>query len=139
MVDGVAQGPGAADSVGLQLGDLGGADAGDGELGRHEEEVAGDQDDDEGKLNEHRDRLPAGWPRHTVGRGSAGCPRRRHASASQQLEAPPLVAAAYSQVMATVIAVIASLDEQLARREAALTITFIAHPDAAIVQSQPGG
>jgi hypothetical protein len=35
--------------------------------------------------------------------------------------------------MATVIAVIASLDEQLARGEAALTIAFIAHPDAAIV------
>jgi hypothetical protein len=43
MLDGVAQGPGAADPVGLQLGDLGGADPGDGELGRHKEEVAGDQ------------------------------------------------------------------------------------------------
>ena len=44
------------DPVGLQLGDLGRADPGDGELGRHEEEVAGDQDDDQCKLNEHRDR-----------------------------------------------------------------------------------
>ena len=49
-----------------------------------------------------------------------------------------MVAAAYSQVVATAIAVIASLDEQLARGEAALTIAFTAHPDAAIVQSQPG-
>jgi hypothetical protein len=49
-----------------------------------------------------------------------------------------VVAAAYSQVVATAIAVIASLDEQLARGEAALTIAFTAHPDAVIVQSQPG-
>ena len=50
-----------------------------------------------------------------------------------------MVAAAYSQVVATAIAVIASLDEQMARGEAALTIAFTAHPDAAaIVQSQPG-
>jgi hypothetical protein len=48
-----------------------------------------------------------------------------------------VVAAAYSQVVATAIAVIASLDEQLARGEAALPIAFTAHPDAAIVQSQP--
>jgi hypothetical protein len=50
-----------------------------------------------------------------------------------------VVAAAYSQVVATAIAVITSLDKQLARGEAALTIAFTAHPDAAIVQSQPGG
>ena len=49
-----------------------------------------------------------------------------------------MVAAAYSQVVATAIAVIASLDEQLTRGEAALTIAFTAHPDAVIVQSQPG-
>ena len=49
-----------------------------------------------------------------------------------------MVAAAYS-VVATAIAVITSLDKQLARGEAALTIAFTAHPDAAIVQSQPGG
>jgi hypothetical protein len=74
VLDGVAQGPGAADPVGLQLGDLGRADPGDGELGRHEEEVAGDQDNDQGKLNEHRTGLPAGRPRHTVGPGVGRLP-----------------------------------------------------------------
>ena len=58
--------------------------------------------------------------------------------ASQQLEAPPVVAAAYAQVVAATIAVIASLSEQLAGLETALTSAFCAHPDAGIVHSQPG-
>ena len=58
--------------------------------------------------------------------------------ASQQLEAPPVVVAAYGQVVATAVAVIASLSEQLAGLEAALRAAFTAHPDACIVQSQPG-
>ena len=60
------------------------------------------------------------------------------ALASQQLEAPPVVAAAYGQVVAAAVAVIASLSEQLASLEAALTIAFGAHRDAGIVRSQPG-
>jgi hypothetical protein len=62
----------------------------------------------------------------------------RTALASQQLEAPPVVAAACSQVVAAEVAVIASLSEQLAGLEAALTAAFCAHPDAEIVRSQPG-
>jgi Transposase/Transposase IS116/IS110/IS902 family len=60
------------------------------------------------------------------------------ALAGQQLEAPPVVAAAYGQVVAAAVAVIASLSEQLASLEAALTSTFGAHRDAGIVRSQPG-
>src|SRR5215218_7355104 len=60
------------------------------------------------------------------------------ALASQQLEAPPVVAAAYGQVVAAAVAVIASLSEQLASLEAALTKAFSAHRDAGIVRSQPG-
>jgi Transposase/Transposase IS116/IS110/IS902 family len=58
--------------------------------------------------------------------------------ASHQLEAPPVVVAAYGQVVAAAVAVIASLSEQLVGLEAALTSSFTAHPDAAIVHSQPG-
>jgi hypothetical protein len=58
--------------------------------------------------------------------------------ASQQLEASPVVAGAYSQVVAAAVAVIASLSEQLAGLEAALRAAFTDHPDAGIVQSQPG-
>ena len=60
------------------------------------------------------------------------------ALAGQQLEAPPVVAAAYGQVVAAAVAVIASLSEQLAALEAALTSAFGAHRDAGIVRSQPG-
>jgi hypothetical protein len=62
----------------------------------------------------------------------------RSALASQQLEAPPVVADAYRQVVAAAVAVIASLSEQLTHLEAALTAAFCAHPDAGIVRSQPG-
>jgi transposase len=58
--------------------------------------------------------------------------------ASQQLEAPPVVAAADGQVVAAAVAVIASLSEQLAGLEAALTSAFCSHRDAGIVRSQPG-
>ena len=58
--------------------------------------------------------------------------------ASEQLEAPAVVAAAYGQVVAAAVAVIASLTEQPAGLEAALTAVFCAHPDAGIVRSQPG-
>jgi hypothetical protein len=60
------------------------------------------------------------------------------ALASQQLAAPPVVAAAYGQVVAAAVAVIASLSGQLASLEAALTSVFGAHRDAGIVRSQPG-
>ena len=58
--------------------------------------------------------------------------------AGQQLEASPVVADAYSQVVAAAVAVIASLSQQLAGLEAALTTAFGAHPDAGILRSQPG-
>jgi Transposase IS116/IS110/IS902 family len=60
------------------------------------------------------------------------------ALASQQLEAPAVLTNAYGQVVAAAVAVIGSLSEQLAGLEAALTAAFGAHPDAGIVQSQPG-
>jgi hypothetical protein len=47
------------------------------------------------------------------------------ALAGQQLEAPPVVAAAYGQVVAAAVAVIASLSGQLASLEAALTSAFV--------------
>lgn len=60
------------------------------------------------------------------------------ALASRQLEAPPLVAAAYGQVVAAAVAVIASLSEQLVVLEAALTQAFSAHQDAAIMRHRQG-
>jgi Transposase len=57
---------------------------------------------------------------------------------SEQLQAPPLVATAYGQVVAAAVAVISSLGEQITQLEAALTKAIAAHPDAPIVQSQPG-
>jgi transposase len=71
-------------------------------------------------------------------RSTPAPPRSRVALASQQLEAPPVVADAYSQVVAAAVAVIAGLSEQLGRLESALAAAFRAHPDAAIVRSQPG-
>jgi len=62
----------------------------------------------------------------------------RAALVGQQLEAPPVLAAAYGQVVAAAVAVIANLSEQLAGLEAALMAAFTAHPDAGIVRSQPG-
>ena len=59
------------------------------------------------------------------------------ALASQQLEAPPVLAGAYGQVVTASVAVIASLSGQLASLEAALTTAFSAHRDAGIVRSQP--
>jgi transposase len=58
--------------------------------------------------------------------------------ASQQLEAPPVLTDAYAQVVAAAVAVIASLSDQIASLETALTSIFHAHPDATIVESQPG-
>jgi transposase len=60
------------------------------------------------------------------------------ALASQQLEAPAVVAAAYGQVVAAAVAAIASLSEQIAAVETALGQAFSAHRDAGIVHSQPG-
>jgi Transposase len=60
------------------------------------------------------------------------------ALASQQLDAPPVVAAAYGQVVAAAVAVIASLSQQLAGLEAALTTAFCAHRDAGSCAASPG-
>ena len=88
------------------------------------------------------DDVPSSWP-HCVGR--AGVARSKPAPPpskprwpAQQLEAPPVLAAAYGQVVAAAVAVIASLSEQLAGLEAALTSAFGTHRDAGIVHSQPG-
>jgi len=58
--------------------------------------------------------------------------------ASQQLEAPAVVAAAYGQVVAAAVTVIGSLSKQITSLEAALTSAFTTHTDAGIVLSQPG-
>jgi hypothetical protein len=68
----------------------------------------------------------------------AGAARVQASMVSQQLEAPPVVAAAYGQVVAAAVAVIANLSQRLAGLEAALTSVFCAHRDAGIVRSQPG-
>jgi len=52
------------------------------------------------------------------------------ALASRQLEAPTVAAAAYGQVVAAAVAVIASLSEQLVVLEVALTQAFSAHREA---------
>ena len=75
-----------------------------------------------------QDRAPAGQARRQTA-GGMTC---------QQLEAPPVVAAAYGQVVTACVAVIASLSGQLATLEAALSKAFSAHRDAEIVRSQPG-
>ena len=63
--------------------------------------------------------------RRQVGAGAATI---QTTLASQQLEAPPVVAAAYGQVVAAAVVVIASLSEQLAGLEAALTSAFTRPP-----------
>ena len=87
-----------------------------------------------------RSALGAFYPAALVGvaRSEARAAAIRAVLVGQQLEAPPVVAAAYGQVVAAAVAVIASLSEQLAGLEAALTAAFTAHPDAGIVRSQPG-
>ena len=60
------------------------------------------------------------------------------ALAAPQLAAPPVVAAAYGQVTAALVGVIAELTQQVTALEDDLTRAFEAHPDAEILRSLPG-
>ena len=62
----------------------------------------------------------------------------RQALAAPQLAAPPVVAAAYGQVTAALVGVIAELTQQVTALEDDLTRAFEAHPDAEILRSLPG-
>ena len=55
-----------------------------------------------------------------------------------QLAAPPLVVEAQAANVAALVAVIATLDEQIAGLEADLARAFEQHPDAEILRSLPG-
>jgi transposase len=57
---------------------------------------------------------------------------------SEQLEAPPIVAAAMGASVAALVAVIAELVTQTGRLEAELADHFEQHPDAKIIRSLPG-
>jgi transposase len=60
------------------------------------------------------------------------------ALAVPQLAAPKPVAAAYREVVGVLVAVLGSLNAQVAALEEQLTSQFGTHPDAAILRSQPG-
>lgn len=55
-----------------------------------------------------------------------------------QLQAPPVLAAAYGQVVGSLVLVIDGLTHQIARLEQELHERFEGHPDAEIVRSLPG-
>jgi hypothetical protein len=86
--------------------------------------------------------------RAAVRRALIGAGRRRNlqarvvavhdALAAPQLAAPESVAAAYCEVVGVLVAVLRSLNDQLAVLEQQLTGQFSAHPDAAIVRSLSG-
>ena len=57
---------------------------------------------------------------------------------SEQLEAPPIVANAMGATVAALVAVAAELSTQVTRLETELSEHFEMHPDAKIIQSQPG-
>jgi hypothetical protein len=62
----------------------------------------------------------------------------RAALQAPQLAAPPLVAEAQAANTSALVAVITTLNEQIARLEAELTDAFDRHPDAEILRSLPG-
>jgi transposase len=62
----------------------------------------------------------------------------RQALAAPQLAAPPVVAAAYGQVTAALVGVIAELTQQVTALEDDLTRAFEEHPDAELLRSLPG-
>lgn len=57
---------------------------------------------------------------------------------SQQLEAPVQLSEAYGAVVAATVALVASLNEQIAQLERELAAHFDKHPDAKILRSLPG-
>ena len=62
----------------------------------------------------------------------------RAALQAPQLAAPPLVAEAQAENVSALVAVIGTLNEQIARLEAGLVDAFGRHPDAEILRSLPG-
>ena len=60
------------------------------------------------------------------------------ALAAPQLAAPGPVEAAYREVVGALVAMLSSLNQQVAALEQQLAARFAAHPDAAILRSQPG-
>jgi Transposase/Transposase IS116/IS110/IS902 family len=86
--------------------------------------------------------------RAAVRRALVGAGRRRNLQArvvavhdglaAPQLAAPVLVEAAYREVVSALAAMLRCCNAQVAALEQQLTSQFSAHPDAAIVRSQPG-
>jgi transposase len=86
--------------------------------------------------------------RGAVRRALVGAGRRRNlqarvvavhdALAAPQLAAPEPVVAAYREVVGALVAVLCCLNDQVAALEQQLAARFVAHPDAAILRSQPG-
>jgi transposase len=60
------------------------------------------------------------------------------ALAAPQLAAPAPVEAAYREVVGVLVATLGCLNQQVAALEQQLAARFAAHPDAAILRSQPG-
>jgi transposase len=60
------------------------------------------------------------------------------ALAAPQLAAPEQVEAAYREVVGVLVAMLRCLNQQVASLEQQLAAQFAAHPDAAILRSQPG-
>jgi DNA-binding SARP family transcriptional activator/ABC-type cobalamin/Fe3+-siderophores transport system ATPase subunit len=60
------------------------------------------------------------------------------ALAAPQLAAPVPIEAAYGEVVAALVAMLRCLNQQVAALEQQLSARFSAHPDAAILRSQPG-
>jgi transposase len=86
--------------------------------------------------------------RATVRRALVGAGRRRNlqarvvavhdALAAPQLAAPEPVVAAYREVVGALVAMLRCCNRQVAALEEQLAAQFAAHPDAAILRSQPG-
>jgi hypothetical protein len=62
----------------------------------------------------------------------------RDALRSEQLEAPPELEAAFGDTVTALVPLLITLNEQIARVEAALTDRFEQHPDAELILSLPG-
>jgi hypothetical protein len=86
--------------------------------------------------------------RAAVRRALVGAGRRRNLQArvvaihavlaAPQLAAPAPVEAAYREVVGALVATLSCLNEQVTALEQQLSARFVAHPDAAILRSQPG-
>lgn len=62
----------------------------------------------------------------------------RDALRTEQLQAPPQLAAAFGDTVAALVPLLQTLQEQIARVETALTERFEQHPDAELILSLPG-